>query len=217
MARVTLHPVLGRREQTKARNRATILAAARRVFGTLGYDAATVRDIVRATDLSVGTFYQYFRDREEIFAAVAEEAWAGLRARLRAARRDTRVSLEERVERAYLAYFRFVEEESTLNDVIERMFWSRDAVAERSVRLGIQDLREDLELDFNAAALGGEDAALVAAAMVGTGLLVAREVRSRGSLDPKAAARFCARFVLGNLAPGSNARKPAGAGRRKAG
>src|SRR2546426_11957709 len=40
---------LGKREQTKARNRAVILAAARKVFGALGYEATTVRDIIRAT------------------------------------------------------------------------------------------------------------------------------------------------------------------------
>src|SRR5436305_11785475 len=81
MRGTTLSP-LGKREQTKARNRAVILAAARKIFGELGYDATTVRDVIRATDLSVGTFYEYFRDKEEVFAAVAEDAWGALRARL---------------------------------------------------------------------------------------------------------------------------------------
>ena len=38
MSTVALRP-LGKREQTKARNRAVVLAAARKVFGTLGYEA----------------------------------------------------------------------------------------------------------------------------------------------------------------------------------
>ena len=52
-----LNPPVGKREQTKVANRAAILEAARQVFGELGYDVATVRDIIRRTDLSVGAFY----------------------------------------------------------------------------------------------------------------------------------------------------------------
>ncbi|HSJ99174.1 MAG TPA: helix-turn-helix domain-containing protein [Myxococcota bacterium] len=64
----------GRRARTKARNRAEILNAARRVFAARGYGAATVRDVVRASDLSVGTFYEYVRDKDEVFRALAHEA-----------------------------------------------------------------------------------------------------------------------------------------------
>ena len=45
----------GKREQTKAHNRAAILAAAREVFAELGYDAAGVRDVIRRTELASGT------------------------------------------------------------------------------------------------------------------------------------------------------------------
>ena len=44
----------GKRERTKAVNREAILVAARRVFSDLGYGAASVRDIVRETDLATG-------------------------------------------------------------------------------------------------------------------------------------------------------------------
>jgi AcrR family transcriptional regulator len=183
-----------------------ILAAARKIFGTLGYDAATVRDIVRATGLSVGTFYEYFRDKEEIFAAIAEEAWTGLRARLREVRRDRRLPLEERVRLAYLAYFRFVAEERVLYDVLDRMLWRSGRLSERPLALAVQELREDLLPDRAAGALGDEDADSVAAAMVGTGLMVARQMLSAGKLDPEEAARFCTRFTLGGLTPASTSR-----------
>src|SRR5476651_2364723 len=63
----------GRREQNKAENRAALLKAARSVFAEVGYGAAGVRDIVRRTDLASGTFYNYFKDKDEIFAAVVGE------------------------------------------------------------------------------------------------------------------------------------------------
>jgi len=63
----------GRREQNKAENRAALLKAARTVFAEMGYGAAGVRDIVRRTDLASGTFYNYFKDKAEIFEAVVRE------------------------------------------------------------------------------------------------------------------------------------------------
>ena len=68
-----LEPV-GKRERTKVANRQAILAAARRVFAQLGYDAATVRDIIRGTELASGTFYNYFRSQEEVFEALADDS-----------------------------------------------------------------------------------------------------------------------------------------------
>ena len=56
--------ITGRREQTKAANRAAILEAARATFGEIGYGAASVRDIIRATDLAAGTLHNYFPDHE---------------------------------------------------------------------------------------------------------------------------------------------------------
>src|ERR1700751_3148228 len=62
---------VGKREQTKVANRQAILDAAREVFGELGYETATVRDIIRRTGLAAGTFYNYYRPKGEGFAALA--------------------------------------------------------------------------------------------------------------------------------------------------
>ena len=50
-----------------------ILAAAKRVFADKGYEAATVSDIIRGTDLASGTFYNYFRSKDEIASAISHE------------------------------------------------------------------------------------------------------------------------------------------------
>ena len=80
--------VLGRREQTKAANRAAILDAAREVFAEQGYEGVGVRDIVRRTDLASGTFYNYFPDKEAVFGAIVEEFGTEARRRVRTARRS---------------------------------------------------------------------------------------------------------------------------------
>ena len=69
----------GRRELTKAQNRQTILAAARQVFAEMGYGAATVRDIIRATPLASGTFYNYFKSKEEVYQAIRDEVALAIR------------------------------------------------------------------------------------------------------------------------------------------
>src|SRR3954454_17401213 len=84
----------GRREQNKAENRAALLKAARSVFAEMGYGAAGVRDIVRRTDLASGTFYNYFKDKAEIFEAVVREMSVELMRRHRGGRAKARTAEE---------------------------------------------------------------------------------------------------------------------------
>ncbi len=74
----------GKRERTKVANRQAILDAARAVFGELGYEAATVRDIIRRTGLASGTFYNYYKSKEEVFDALADDGARRFRPILRA-------------------------------------------------------------------------------------------------------------------------------------
>jgi AcrR family transcriptional regulator len=64
----------GKRARSKAANRRAILDAGRRVFARIGFEATTVRDIIRETDLAAGTFYNYFKSKEEVFEAIAEDS-----------------------------------------------------------------------------------------------------------------------------------------------
>src|ERR1700709_437008 len=75
-----------KRERTKVQNRQLILEAARQVFAELGYGATTVRDIIRATPLASGTFYNYFKSKEEVFQAIRDDVALSIRRRLSDAR-----------------------------------------------------------------------------------------------------------------------------------
>src|SRR5215470_4407993 len=98
-----IEPV-GKRERTKVANREAILAAAKRVFAQLGYEAATVRDIIRGTDLASGTFYNYFKSKEEVFEALADDGAARFKPILRQARERAK-SFEDYLRTAFGAYF----------------------------------------------------------------------------------------------------------------
>jgi AcrR family transcriptional regulator len=47
--------------------RQRIVDAAVKVFGEMGYQRATVQDVVRASGLSVGAVYTHFKNKEELF------------------------------------------------------------------------------------------------------------------------------------------------------
>ncbi|HEX5540474.1 MAG TPA: helix-turn-helix domain-containing protein [Micromonospora sp.] len=56
-----------------AARRQEILTAARSCFARYGYEGATVRRLEEATGLSRGAIFHYFRDKESLFLAVAED------------------------------------------------------------------------------------------------------------------------------------------------
>lgn len=57
-----------------ARTRAALVAAARKVFERDGYLDAKLTDITKAAGCATGSFYTYFANKEEVFAAVLEQA-----------------------------------------------------------------------------------------------------------------------------------------------
>ena len=57
----------------KDAKRTAMMQAAVRVFAEKGFYAATVRDIVHAADVAIGTFYFYFPDKETLFVHLYEE------------------------------------------------------------------------------------------------------------------------------------------------
>jgi AcrR family transcriptional regulator len=109
VATVEYLPV-GKREQTKVQNRQAILDAAREVFGELGYETATVRDIIRRAGLAAGTFYNYYRSKEEVFAALADDGARRFAPILKGLRGHGH-SFETFVELAIAAYFGFLADE----------------------------------------------------------------------------------------------------------
>jgi AcrR family transcriptional regulator len=101
---------VGKREQTKVQNRQAILDAAREVFGELGYETATVRDIIRRAGLAAGTFYNYYRSKEEVFAALADDGARRFAPILKGLRGHGH-GFDTFVQLAIAAYFNFLADE----------------------------------------------------------------------------------------------------------
>jgi AcrR family transcriptional regulator len=66
MPKVSAEHRLGRRRQ--------ILAAGRRCVADQGFHKTTMADVIRESGLSAGAVYGYFKSKDEIVAAIADEA-----------------------------------------------------------------------------------------------------------------------------------------------
>jgi AcrR family transcriptional regulator len=179
----------GRRELTKTQNRETILDAARLVFAQLGFAGATVRDIIRATPLASGTFYNYFKSKEQVYQALRDEEALVVRPRLRQARAGA-ASAQEFIAESFRAFFWFVVEKGESGGEQFRL-------DSPQVLVGFAELREDIEKAMARGLLPPTDPGLLGAALTGVAFELAEEVK-RGA-EVEKVAQFATALFLGGI------------------
>ncbi len=196
---VAAHGTGGRRAATKAANRAAILDAARAVFADVGYGGASVRDIIRRTELASGTFYNYFPDKESLFRAVLEQSAEKVRARVQAARREAG-SLEEFVAAGYREYFGFLADDPEAFALMRRNSGTIRAMFDEPIfGAGIDELAADIRAATKLGIVPPVDADYMAAAMVGAALEVGVAMIQREPPDVEGATRFATGVFLGGI------------------
>lgn len=60
-----------RKERERERRRQQIIVAAKRIFSDKGFNKATMEDIAREAELSPGTLYLYFKNKDELYASLS--------------------------------------------------------------------------------------------------------------------------------------------------
>ena len=192
--------VVGRRERTKVANRAAILEAAREVFADVGYGAASVRDIIRRTELAAGTFYNYFPDKESIFRALVEDTAEEARRRVRAARHAA-TDARGFVGDSYRAYFEFiVEDPDTFAFLARNAGTIRAFFEEGAAPLGAEELAEDLRAGIAAGQLPARlDVDYCAGVMLAAGVELGMRMIERDPPDVEGATRFATELFLAGL------------------
>ena len=169
------------------------------MFADLGYGAATVRDIVRRTDLATGTFYNYFPDKEAVFRALLEESASEVRARARAARRAA-MSFEEFVGNAYAAAYEFLASDAQFFWLMRRNAGTIATLFPEPIfGLSVAELDEDLRAAVRAGIVDAHDTAYMAAAMVGTAFEVGVRMIERDPPDVAGATQFSTELFLGGM------------------
>lgn len=71
---------MSRREERAAQRREEILEAAERAFASKGYHDTGIADIAKDLGIGHGTFYRYFKNKQDIAISVAERVFAQLAA-----------------------------------------------------------------------------------------------------------------------------------------
>lgn len=91
--------------EKKGAKRTSMMQAALNIFADKGYQAATIRDIVAEAEVSVGTFYFYFPDKETLFIHLYEETADFLLRTLQQAV-NSRATLPQQITAGVRAYAR---------------------------------------------------------------------------------------------------------------
>ena len=83
-AATTERPRLSRRERRKRATRDALLTAAQEVIAVKGVYLAVIEDITERADVAKGSFYQYFRNRDELLDVLLTRRLDELRLRIEA-------------------------------------------------------------------------------------------------------------------------------------
>jgi AcrR family transcriptional regulator len=150
------------------RTREAILAAAADRFGAQGYQRTTVADVAEAAGVSLGTVYQYFRDRADLVAALVHRSIDML------LEGDTTFRIDEGVdglERVVANFVRFYASWSAMAGVWEEVSHVDDGLAELRRTLG-RMFTGSVERELARAAASGRldpalDPAITARALTG--------------------------------------------------
>lgn len=192
-------PRIGKRERTKANNKEAILNAAQEVFGELGYGAATVRDIIRKTGLASGTFYNYFKSKEEVFEALMDRGALRLRPRIREQRLKSK-TLQEFIYNAYHTYFLDLYDDIANYRMLQRNSGAvRVKMSTPEVLAGFDEIRKFIEEYIDAGKLADLDAEFLSAAAIGIASELGDRMLMRDEFDVDGATNFAVNLLFGGL------------------
>ncbi|RJP68063.1 MAG: TetR/AcrR family transcriptional regulator [Candidatus Abyssobacteria bacterium SURF_17] len=130
--------VAERKEREKQARRQAILDAARECFFRNGFEATTISQIAETVELSTGTLYLYFKNKEEIYVSILEEGLEILYALMTSSERPS-APARELLEGYADAYYRFYTDYGQYFDI---MFFLRRP--DKNIELE-GDLKEKLE------------------------------------------------------------------------
>lgn len=189
----------GKRELTKAQNRDAIIKAAREVFGEMGYGEATVRDIIRRTGLASGTFYNYFKSKEEIFQALMDDRALMVRPKLRQVRIEAH-NFEEFIRETFHTYFDYVASNRDTAQVIRRNAGAiRVRMDTPEIIAGFDELEEDIANAVRDGVLPNVDVGFLTASFVGVAFEIGDRMLVRESVDADSATDFATALFLGGV------------------
>ena len=191
----------GKRETNKEANRIKIIESGIEIFSKKGISETTVRDIIRNTGLASGTFYNYFKNKEEVLIAALDEAAYDLAKILQKGRKKAN-NLEEFIEFQVDPFFEMVSELPELFFILSTNLEAVDrfTIQTPQMTLAIEDLKKDLELAIKNKIIPDVDIDYFSAVFSSVVEGVAIEyVTNNKKTDLELAKDFCINFLVKSL------------------
>ena len=94
-----------RKERERERRRQQIMVAAKRVFSAKGFTKSTMEDIAQAAELSPGTLYLYFRNKDELYASLSLRILRYLHIRVEHVKKEKSLTAWQRLDALAMALY----------------------------------------------------------------------------------------------------------------
>lgn len=142
-AKPRARPYAGKsREQRRAERHEQLLDAAKTVFGTLGFHAATVKGICVEAGLTERYFYESFRNLNALFSAVYDRELDALRERLVGALMSANQDVNVMAEAAMRAYYGSLKADPLAARILIIEVYGTTHDMDRLYRRGVHDFAE---------------------------------------------------------------------------
>jgi AcrR family transcriptional regulator len=162
-------------EKKRQYTRDTIIEAAEELFSLRGYHNTQVMDIVKSVGMSAGTFYNYFKDKRDLFAQITKQNFEDFRARIKKVREP--VNIWDRKDRfakldaTFTEYFDYIDSHRQQFLILLRGSFGVDEELDGNVWKHYSDIAQDLADDaqkwLNIGIIKGVNAHTLAYAVVG--------------------------------------------------
>jgi len=86
-----------RKVREKERRRQQIIVAAKRIFSAKGFNKSTMEDIAEEAEISPGTIYIYFKNKDELYASLSIRILQHLNIRLEHVKNQNNLNDEQRI------------------------------------------------------------------------------------------------------------------------
>lgn len=131
-----------RREKEKEQRKRQILDTAKTLLLEKGLKATSINQIAKRAELSVGAIYFYFKDKEDLFAALQVEG-LNLLSRAVAGVIDDACPPEDKIRKITLAYLKFSQEYKSYFDIINYFLASPETIFSLDLKKEIDERGND--------------------------------------------------------------------------
>lgn len=124
------------KQQRSRERRDRIVTAATRLFGRRGIAQTSLTDVAKLARVPLSSLYDYFKDKQDLVAAVPEDNYLALYDRLRAAA-DDRSNARQQLRATYLANLEYIRDNPDWGRVFFLEIWPSAAIGQARIRKAV--------------------------------------------------------------------------------